>query len=99
MLPIKVTRRASTEIREAASWWRANRPAAPEALEEELRQAFNLISQQPAIGAIATNARLVGVRRIHLSRVRYFLYYRVSASGIDVFNCGIPAAVDLQSSK
>ena len=84
MLPIKITRLASTQIHEAASWWRANRPAAPEALDEELRQAFHLISQQPDIGAIATNARLSGVRRIHLSRVRYYVYYRVRASGIEV---------------
>ncbi len=84
MLPIKITRRASAQIREAASWWRVNRPAAPEALEEELRQAFNLVSRQSDIGAIATNVSLAGVRRIHLSRVRYFLYYRVSASRIEV---------------
>ena len=84
MLPINITRLASEQIYEAASWWRANRPAASEALEEELRQAFHLISLQPAMGAIATNARLAGVRRIHLSRIRYFLYYRVSTSGIEV---------------
>ena len=84
MLPIRITRRASAQLQEAASWWKANRLAAPEALEEELRQAFRLISQQPDIGAIATNPRLSGVRRIHLSRVRYYLYYRAGESGIEV---------------
>lgn len=32
MLPIKITRRASAQIREAAIWWSANRQAAPRLL-------------------------------------------------------------------
>jgi plasmid stabilization system protein ParE len=35
-----------------------------------------LIALQPDIGARALNAKLSGVRRVHLSRVRYHLYYR-----------------------
>ena len=84
MLPIRVTRRAAAQIQEAAAWWSANRLKAPEALKEELRRAFDLISQQPAIGARATNVKLEGVRRIYLSRVRYFLYYRVRSTRIEV---------------
>lgn len=84
MLPIRITRRAEAQIREAASWWLTNRPAASGALKEELRRAFDLISRQPGVGAVATNINLVGVRRIHLSRVRYFLYYRVWPERIEV---------------
>ena len=84
MLPIQITRRAAAQIREAATWWLANRPKAPEALKEDLRRAFDLLSQQPGIGARATNVRLEGVRRIHLSRVHYFLYYRVRSTRIEV---------------
>jgi len=84
MLPIKVTRRAAAQIQEAASWWLANRPKAPEALEEELRRALNLISQQPGVGARTANVKLEGVRRIYLSRVRYFVYYRVRSTRIEV---------------
>jgi len=80
MLPIKVTRRAEAEIERAASWWVANRPAAPEALREDVGRAFDLISRQPGIGSVAMNKRLQGVRRIYLSRVRYYLYYRVTTS-------------------
>jgi plasmid stabilization system protein ParE len=78
MLPIKVTRRAEAEIERAASWWLANRSAAPEALREDLSRALDLISRQPLIGSAATNTKLPGVRRVYLSRVRYFLYYRVT---------------------
>jgi plasmid stabilization system protein ParE len=76
-LPLEVTRRAAREIREASAWWDDNRPAAPEAFREAIAQAFELIRTQPKIGALAGNARLAGVRRIHLSRVRYHLYYRI----------------------
>lgn len=76
-LPIKVTRRAARDIEEAVKCWDANRPAAPGAIRDEVRRAFSLIALQPGVGAQALNATLSGVRRIHMSRVHYFLYYRV----------------------
>jgi plasmid stabilization system protein ParE len=84
MLPIKVTPRAEKQIQKAASWWLANRLDAPEAMKEELRRAFELISPQPAVGALATNTKLQGVRRVYMSHVRYHLYYRVNASSTQV---------------
>ena len=74
---IRVTRLAESHIREAARWWQANRPAAPNAIREELEQAFELLSLQPRLGAIARNPRLSGVRRVHLGRTGYYLYYRI----------------------
>ncbi|MBC8281247.1 MAG: type II toxin-antitoxin system RelE/ParE family toxin [Chloroflexi bacterium] len=84
MLPIKVTSSAVLQIEEAASWWSDNRPAAPLALRDDLQQAFTLISEQPNIGAAATNAALPGVRRIHLGRIRYFLYYRIRPDQVEI---------------
>jgi plasmid stabilization system protein ParE len=75
-LTVKVTRRAAREITKACEWWDANRPAAPGALRSEIERVFGLIAVQPGIGARALNAKLSGVRRVHLSRVRYHLYYR-----------------------
>ena len=83
-LPVVVTARAAAEIGEAEKWWRANRPAAPGAIREELMHAFALLAAQPRIGALARSARLEGVRRIHLSRVRYHVYYRVTAASVEV---------------
>jgi hypothetical protein len=73
---VAFTPRASREVAEAERWWRANRSKAPNALEEELRTALDLISTTPAVGAVARNVALPGVRRIFLNRVNYFLYYR-----------------------
>jgi plasmid stabilization system protein ParE len=84
MLPIKVTRVADAHIQKAAKWWLANREKAPEAFKEELQRGFALISHQLEVGATATNVKLKDVRRIHLSRVRYFLYYRVHAGSVEV---------------
>jgi plasmid stabilization system protein ParE len=81
---IRVTRRADAHIEQAATWWQENRPLAPAALHEELAEAFALLASQPVIGAPALNARTKGVRRVHLARVRYYLYYRVRGEQIDV---------------
>ncbi|HXO22115.1 MAG TPA: type II toxin-antitoxin system RelE/ParE family toxin [Thermoanaerobaculia bacterium] len=76
-LPLQITRRATREIQSASEWWDENRPAAPDAFRDAIEKAFELIRTQPDLGAVAANVRLSGVRRIHLSRVRYHLYYRV----------------------
>ncbi|MEW6689092.1 MAG: type II toxin-antitoxin system RelE/ParE family toxin [Pseudomonadota bacterium] len=81
---IRVTKRADAHIDKAADWWEQNRPLAPGALDEELKEAFALMVSQPAIGAPALNAKTRGVRRVHLARVHYYLYYRVRGEQIDV---------------
>ena len=84
MPPIRVTGSASRQIQEAADWWLANRLSVPQAFRDDLRQAFELISQQPGIGAPATNVALLGVRRVYLNRVRYFFYYRARADRVEI---------------
>ena len=76
-LALQVTRRAAREIRVASKWWDENRPAAPDAFRDAIDKAFELICTQPNIGAFAGNVKLPGVRRLLLSKVQYYLYYRV----------------------
>ena len=83
-LSIRIVPRAARQIAEASEWWQENRPAAPEALEEELRRGFALIARQPGIGSRARNTKLAGVRRIYLSRIGYYLYYRAQLSSATV---------------
>lgn len=75
-LRIDVSGIAAAQIRAAEAWWRLNRPKAPAAIREELERASSLIRAQPQVGARARNVTLSGVRRLHLARVRYDLYYR-----------------------
>jgi plasmid stabilization system protein ParE len=76
-LPVVFTRRAERQLEEAVAWWRANRPGAPNALIQELSRALDLIAFQPGIGAVTSNSKLAGVRRVLLEPVGYHVYYRV----------------------
>jgi plasmid stabilization system protein ParE len=84
MLSVKVTPIAAGHIQKAAVWWMDNRDKAPTAFKEEIERGFALIAQRPDVGAKATNVKLKDVRRIHLSRIRYFLYYRVIEDRVEV---------------
>ena len=78
-LHIDISDLAKAQVRAAEEWWRLNRPKAPNAIREELERASVLVSIQPESGALARNISLPGVRRVHLARVRYHVYYRVLA--------------------
>lgn len=75
---LKLLRRASNQISDAAAWWAANRPSAPKALVRDLRQALRAIAEQPNAGRRVRGAAFQNVRRVYLARVRYYLYYRVN---------------------
>jgi len=78
-VPVRIVSSAARAIAEAAEWWAANRPKTPDAFVVELERGLQLIASQPAIGARAINVKLAGVRRVHLARVHYHLYYRVTS--------------------
>jgi len=64
-------------VRAAETWWQLNRPKVPGAIRSELERASSLIALQPGIGTRARNTSLPGVRRLHLARIRYDVYYRL----------------------
>ncbi len=84
MLQLRITLRAAAQIEKANRWWLENRPAAPEAFIDDLHAAFHLLARQPGIGSQVVNARATGVRRLHLGRVHYFVFYRVKGEGLVV---------------
>ena len=83
-LQIKVSQLALAQIEEAAAWWAENRPSAPGAVRQELDRILGLLSVQPGLGARARRAKLTGVRRATLPRIRYYLYYRVFDDALEV---------------
>lgn len=83
-LSVKISARAAREVREAAEWWQVNRPAAPGAIGKDFREAVALLAEQPGIGAKYSGSRLPFVRRLYLSRVRYFIYYAADADALKV---------------
>jgi plasmid stabilization system protein ParE len=52
-MEVRVTKRAQAQIDRAGLWWDENRPLAPAAFDEELAEAFSLLSAEPGIGAPA----------------------------------------------
>ena len=83
-LRVEVTDKAQTQIAVASAWWAENRPAAPDAIREELDRILGLLCVQPEIGTIARRVTLSGVRRVTLSRIRYYVYYRVADDALQV---------------
>jgi plasmid stabilization system protein ParE len=80
---IQVSRRAARQIRTAADWWSQNRPKAPEAFTEEIEKGFDLARSFPTAGEPVAHPRRTGVRRIHLGRIHYHLYYQVSTDAAE----------------
>jgi hypothetical protein len=76
-LPVEISRLAAQHIRELESWWRRHRKAAPNAVREELQRILGVIRITPFSGHRATDVELENVRRIHITRIWHFLYYRV----------------------
>lgn len=38
----------------------------------------------PKVGAIAKNARLANVRRVHLAKIHHHLYYRITGNRVEI---------------
>ena len=83
-LRLRVVPNAEREIREAGAWWHANRPAARDLFRRELTRGFALITTHPEIGSRARDLEFPGVRRLHLSRIHYYLYYSVAGDTVEV---------------
>lgn len=81
-LKVDISPRAAREIRRADTWWATNRPAAPGAITAEFEDAVSLLAEHPGIGVPYDGARTRGVRRLYLSTVGYFLYYRSDGTSL-----------------
>ena len=83
-LHVRISARAAGQVRRAAQWWLDNRPAAPGAIATDIGESLALLAEQPGIGTKYTGARAGTVRRLFMSRVGYFLYYRISGDVLEV---------------
>ena len=83
-LEIRVSPQALAQIEGAAQWWARNRSSAPNAIRHDVAQILAILSTQPGVGAPARRGRVKGLRRVTLTRVRYYLYYRASGGVLEV---------------
>ena len=80
----RIKPRAVREIHRAAQWWSENRPAAPGAVEADLKEALTLLAEHPGVGGRVHNSRDAETRRFLLDRTRYFVYYRPRGQFLEV---------------
>jgi plasmid stabilization system protein ParE len=83
-LRIRISGRAAAQIRQLDQWWAMHRLAAPDAVLNDIEAALSLLAEQPGIGTSYESARLQGVRRLFLSRLGHFVYYRATDETLDV---------------
>ncbi len=72
---IRISNAAAAQIDVASAWWRKHRDKAPDAFDEDIDDALQLLRSEPGIGS-AVRGRRAGIRRLWLDRIRYFIYYR-----------------------
>lgn len=84
VLSVRINPRAVRQISRAAEWWAENRQSAPGA-PQRLGVRLGFAGQRArGIGTKVETSRPRTVRRLYLGRVRYFVYYRVSAQFLEV---------------
>jgi plasmid stabilization system protein ParE len=66
---------AREQARDAARWWRENRPSAPRLFADEIRRALVLIGSAPIIGVRYAHDGVANVRRVLLPTTRFHIYY------------------------
>jgi len=84
-MKLRLARRALAEAKRLKTWWRENRPDAPDLFEEELNAALDRIAVKPNIGALYEQGNLdVPVRRVLLPKTKNHVYYAVQDDEIVV---------------
>jgi len=81
---VRVSKHAQGQIERAAQWWDEHRELAPRAFDEDIANAFLLLGAEPLIGALFPSQSARGLRRLHLARIRYHLYYRIRGRTVEV---------------
>jgi plasmid stabilization system protein ParE len=78
MRVVQLTPRARKQAAAALSWWLRERDKAPDAFADDFDEILRVIAATPGIGSrVKTRGR--DLRRVLMERVRYYVYYRVTA--------------------
>ncbi len=85
MRNVIVMPRARRQIDRAADWWDQHRDKSPAAFDDDLSSGIAGIAANAATGTIVRRGQLT-VRRILLTRIRYYLPYRLRENTIEVIS-------------
>ena len=82
---LRFTLQARADAERAQTWWRRNRPAAPDAFEQELNATLERIRRNPRLGILYEQGDLEApVRRILMAKTTHHLYYALQADDVVV---------------
>ncbi len=82
---VYLSREAQAEYARIQEWWSSNRLKAPEAVAEDVWDAVKrLAAYGPQLGLEVRHRRVPGLRRLELTRIRFWLYYRVNEAAREI---------------
>jgi plasmid stabilization system protein ParE len=76
-MKLRLAPRALAEAKRKKTWWRKNRPAAPDLFEDELNVTLDAILATPALGTDYPSRFEVKVRRVLMPKTRNHVYFTV----------------------
>jgi plasmid stabilization system protein ParE len=77
-MSLRFTPRALAEAKRVKTWWRRNRPTAPDLFEQEFAAALDRIAQAPGLGRLYEEGDLdVPVGRVLLPKTLNHVYYAI----------------------
>lgn len=68
----------------AATWWRANRGAAPALFDDELAYALDLLARMPPPTQVWAEIEGTPVRKVRLPRTRHAIYFTMEKDLVTV---------------
>jgi plasmid stabilization system protein ParE len=76
-MKLRLTPRALREAKRRKSWWRQNRPLAPDRFEQELDEVLDRILATPTLGAEYPSELDMPVRRVLMTKTKTHVYFAV----------------------
>ena len=83
---VRFAPRALSEAKRIKSWWKDNRPAAPDLFDDELSAAIAQLRVMPTLGTLYSPGLGVTVRRVLLPTTQNHVYYTVAANEVVVLS-------------
>ena len=74
---VEFTDAATDQAEAAATWWRANHPAAPALFDDELAYALDLLARMPPPTQVWGEVEGKPVRKARLPRTGHALYFTI----------------------
>jgi plasmid stabilization system protein ParE len=80
MATVRLAAPAARQLRNARDWWLANRDKAPHAFDQDIAALWGVLEDRPELVGRPLEGQ-PSVRRVHLQRIRYYVYFQLADDG------------------